>query len=540
MRVRRGIFRRGGHGRPAVAVLVAAVCAVVPTARTAIADGYEAVPTPAASPVEEVIAGGTQEPVSAPAETARAVCGPCRTDGWLHGSSDYPGMVPGRAVAALGVASCATVSCHGGPVAGNHAVQSFAATIWAGHDPHARAYEVLHDERSQRMARLLGIGPPQRARQCLVCHAVQDMAPEPLPLEVLADGVGCAACHGDAGRWQQVHTLPVWKTLSPESRQALGYRDLTTPQARVATCVRCHVGDAVHEVNHDLIAAGHPRLLFEFAAYQRLEPRHWSPRGKAESAADFTARSWSAGQAVTLAAVADLLAVRVQRARAAVAAGQPHRWPEFAEFDCYSCHRTLGPDTNAAAREPVARQPRPGQPAWQPWQVAGGRLLRAGLEGPVAIAGTPAADLERSVVDIRRLLDDRWAAADVERLDRVLLEARGLGRAARRAAAAIDERPLVEIDAAHGTLDGLVAAEPADWRTWDAAVQTALALQAGREGGAAEIGVWRAAGQRRAATASEPRRSLDELRATLRFPPGADSPGPFDSGGFHRQRGQVP
>ena len=459
-----------------------------------------------------------------------------------HEPRPYAGMVPDRAVAALGVASCATVSCHGGPLAGNHDVQSFAATIWADDDPHARAYEVLHDERSQRMARLLGIGPPHRAQQCLVCHSVQDMSPERLPQEVLADGVGCASCHGDSTHWQQVHMLPEWKTLSRESRAALGYRDLSTPLARVQTCVRCHVGDATHEVNHDLIAAGHPRLFFEFAAYQRLEPRHWNPHGKAETTPDFTARSWSVGQAATLAAVADLLATRAERAQAAVGSGHAQRWPEFAEFDCYSCHRTLGPDTNAASREPALRRPRPGQPSWQPWQVAGARLLRAGLDGATPVVGTSATDLARSAVDIQTLLDTQWAAADRERLDRVLMEARGLAVAARRSVAEIHDRPRIAIDASHATLDAITAADPADWQTWDAAVQTYLAMEAGRQGGPATIGLWRSRGQRPAVavSTSASRRSLDELRASLRFPPAADTPGPFDPRSFQQARRAVP
>ena len=454
----------------------------------------------------------------------------------------YAGMVPDRAVAALGVSSCATVSCHGGPLAGNHDVQSFAATIWAGDDRHARAYEVLHSPRSQRMARLLGIGPPHRAQQCLACHSVQSMSRERLPQEVLADGVGCAACHGDATHWQQAHTQPGWKELSPEARASLGYRDLSTPLSRVQTCVGCHVGDSQQEVNHDLIAAGHPRLFFEFAAYQRLEPRHWSPDGKAESAADFTARSWSVGQTATLAAVAELLATRVRRARDAGDAGHPQRWPEFAEFDCYSCHRTLGPDTNAASREPALRRPRPGQPSWQPWQVAGARLLRAGLEGPVPIPDTTATALEQSTVDIRLLLDTQWAATDRERLNRLLLEASGLAFAARRSGAEIDARPRIVVDASHQTLDAIAAANPAEWQTWDAAVQTYLALEAGRQGGPATIGIWRNGGQGIVSTvsASEPRRSLDELRASLRFPPDVDTPGPFDLRSFQRARRLVP
>ena len=453
----------------------------------------------------------------------------------------YAGMVPDRSVAALGVASCATVSCHGGPLSGDRDVQSFAATIVAGHDRHARAYEVLHGERSQRMARLLGIGPPHRAQQCLACHSVQDMAKERLPQEVLADGVGCAACHGDATHWQQAHMLPEWKTLPRESRAALGYRDLSTPLERVQTCVRCHVGDAEHEVNHDLIAAGHPRLFFEFAAYQRLEPRHWSPQGKAEEAADFTARSWSVGQAATLAAVADLLATRAERAHDAAGSGNAHRWPEFAEFDCYSCHRTLGPETNAASREPALQRPRPGQPSWQPWQVAGARLLRAGMEGATPIAGTAATELERSAVDIQTLLDTQWAVADRERLSRVLLEARGLAVAARRSAADINQRAPVAVDASHATLDAIIAAHPADWRTWDAAVQTYLAMEAGRQGGPATIGGGRSGHQPAVAVSiSASRRSLDDLRASLRFPPAADTPGPFDPRSFQQARRGVP
>ncbi|MFM8893206.1 MAG: hypothetical protein ACKOTB_16590, partial [Planctomycetia bacterium] len=308
----------------------------------------------------------------------------------------------------------------------------------------------------------------------------------------------------------------------------------------VQTCVRCHVGDAEHEVNHDLIAAGHPRLFFEFAAYQRLEPRHWSPQGKAEAAADFTARSWSVGQAETLAAVAELLVTRAERAHDAAAAGAARRWPEFAEFDCYSCHRTLSADTTATGWEPPLERPRPGQPSWQPWQVAGSRLLRAAMEGPVSPAGTSVANLERNAIDIQSLLDTQWAAADRERLDRVLLEARGLAVAARRVAVEIDGRQLISVDASHATLDAITQAHPRDWRTWDAAVQMYLALEAGRHGGPATIGAWRSQGPAVSASSAASRQSLDDLRASLRFPPSADTPGPFDPRGFQHRRRGVP
>ena len=156
--------------------------------------------------------------------------------------------------------------------------------------------------------------------------------------------------------------------------------------------------------------------------------------------------------------------------------------------------------------------------------------------------GSSATALERSTVDIRRVLDTQWAAADRERLDRVLLEARGLAAAARRSISEIDALPLIVVDASQETLDAVEAANPPEWLTWDAAAQTSLAMEAGRDGGPARIGVWRSCSRQSGATqmVSEPRHSLDALRESLRFPPAADSPGPFDSRSFQRLRRQVP
>jgi hypothetical protein len=445
----------------------------------------------------------------------------------------YAGMLPAPLASALGVASCGTASCHGGPKAGNHDVQSFAYTIWMNDDPHARAYEVLHEPRSRRMARLLGLGEAHRAGTCLACHSMQNTSRQPLPPEVLADGVGCSSCHGDSTRWQQIHYLPEWKQLSVAERAALGYRDLGSVAARVTNCIPCHVGDASQEVNHDLIAAGHPRLAFEFAAYQRLWPRHWSPSGKVESRPDFTERSWALGQAATLEAVARLLVVRAERAAADLAAGRPHRWPEFAEFDCYACHKALGPDSSVAHAGRF-RNPFPGQPAWQPWSVSAGRLL------DTAAATTPmpgTATVGTSVVDIRKVLEADWSVADRERLDRVILEARGLARSARQAAQALESRDRIVLDVSHDRLDALVANQPPEWRFWDAAVQTLLAMEAAG-GGPARIGVWQY-DQRPAATAGT-RQAIEELRDSLRFPPGSDSPQGFSPVRFNHDRVAVP
>lgn len=424
------------------------------------------------------------------------------------------------------MSSCSSTACHGGPKAGNHTVSSFAATLWIDGDPHARAYEVLHDPRSQRMARLLGIGPAHQARQCLACHSVQAESRAPLPKDILADGVGCAACHGDATHWESRHFLPEWKTLSPEERVALGYRDLGSPLERAGTCVRCHVGAADREVDHDLIAAGHPRLFFELAAYQRLWPRHWSPQGRAEAAADFTERSWAVGQAAALEAVAELLDTRARRA--AHAAAEPERaerWPEFSEFDCYACHQSLGRTAGDGADRIRARPP--GAPAWQPWYVAAALLLNAQTNVDAAAARELAAE----VAEVRRLIDTDWAGSDEERLRRIRFEARGMAAAAERLAAELSARPAIVLDGAPATFDSVTAASPEEWRHWDGAVQMFLALEAARAGGPARYD---------GRPPTHIRSALEMLRDSLRFPPGVDSPLGFDAERFQRDRADVP
>ena len=432
------------------------------------------------------------------------------------------GAVPQKRTDSLGVASCSTSSCHGGPKGANHDVQSFAAPIWINDDPHSRAAEVLHEPRSLAMARLLGIGAPQRARQCLVCHATQDLKDAPLPSRVLADGVGCAACHGDPTHWESLHTLDGWRQLPPDERKALGYVDLSTPLARVRTCLRCHVGDANHEVNHDLVAAGHPRLTFEFAAYQRLEPRHWSPAGKAEATADFTERSWAVGQAATLEAVARLLEVRARRAVEEPVA----RWPEFAELDCASCHRPLG-GPGLASRS-VLPGALPGTPSWQPWQVAAGRLL-----------GTQSADaaaVEENAIALRNLLAREWAGAEVEGLDRVRRQAGSLAAAAGRLSEQLSQAPRINLQGTPAAVETMVANSPREWQSWDSAVQTYLALEAARQGGPARLG---SAGCR-LPQGSRSGPALDTLRHSLQLPDGSNTPRDFDPRRFHSLRSEVP
>jgi len=478
----------------------------------------------------------------------------------------YRGMVPDDAVTAFGGASCGTTACHGGPQAGNHAVLSFAFTIWAKDDPHAGAYQSLHEPRSRRMAGLLGLGEAHRATVCLACHSMQAETPRPLPHELLTDGVACGSCHGDATHWRVAHTLPSWKALSAEERESLGYRDLASITERVRNCVPCHVGDSTREVDHDLVAAGHPRLAFEFSAYQRLWPRHWSPAQAVESRADFGARAWAVGQAETLRAVAALLAVRAERAAAAesadtaaekksadtaaqeksadtaaqeksadTAAEKPPAsgWPEFSEFDCYACHRSLGPNSYAAGRAAEWRNPAAGVPAWQPWQAAATRLLSdATTRGQAIPPG-----FDRGLESLVSLLTSRWSAADPAALRALAAEARSLEQAAAAAAVSLEARERIELDISPQAIDRLVAARPPEWRSWDSAVQRVLALEAAVRPGPAALGTWPPG---RPASATDTGASLEHLRQSLLFLPGQDGLPGFDPGRFRSLSREVP
>src|SRR5262245_65747925 len=73
----------------------------------------------------------------------------------------------------LGVVNCASSLCHGSvtPWKGSNVLQTEYVT-WSRVDKHAsKAYSVLFEERSQRIARNLGLKEPaQNAKLCLDCH----------------------------------------------------------------------------------------------------------------------------------------------------------------------------------------------------------------------------------------------------------------------------------------------------------------------------------------------------------------------------------
>jgi hypothetical protein len=259
-------------------------------------------------------------------------------------------------------ASCAAAACHGGGHPGRVGSEhsTWAATVFptGPRDPHADAYRVLSNADSVRIGKLLGIAEPHGEALCLKCHAVDGVKPAP----AVSEGVGCGACHGPAEKWLAVHVQPGWKSLSNRTKwEQYGFAPAGNLVARTLNCVGCHVGDADREVNHDLIAAGHPRLNFEYTRFH-FSPgyqRHW--RDKTPQP-DFEVRAWVVGQAATLRAATELLRARAERA----ATDDPNTpWPEFSGLSCYACHQQIG--TGPVRRESATTTRPAGLPGWEVW-----------------------------------------------------------------------------------------------------------------------------------------------------------------------------
>ena len=257
-------------------------------------------------------------------------------------------------------------------------------------DPHRNAFPVLFNKVSARIETNLRPTSPLKAstdRLCLNCHAMPDGGAAEVSETTSSkaecssqEGFSCESCHGAAEKWIGEHVTKSWKDKTPEEKIELGMKPTKDLYWRVNMCAGCHVGGPDREVNHDLVAAGHPRLNFEFAAYHALLPKHWSEKDDRDRYADFEARAWKIGQLVSAKAALVLLANRAN--------DEKKPWPEFAEYDCYACHHAVQgrPEMNWRQRrfEAHVEQKAPGKIGalvWADWYYS--RVSDVAGDGPV-------------------------------------------------------------------------------------------------------------------------------------------------------------
>jgi hypothetical protein len=260
----------------------------------------------------------------------------------------------------VGPGSCSSSSCHGSvqPRSDNRVPQN-EYTVWVLQDKHSKAFSVLNAPQSQLIARNLGLtSKPSEAAECLGCHALNVAPARRARSFDLTDGVSCESCHGPASNWLGPHTARNW---THEQSVAAGMNDTKNLTRRSEVCLSCHLGTNEQSVTHEMIAAGHPDLVFELDSYSAVMPRHWKePLDKDPGRA---VRTWSVGQAVQL---REALARLSRRARG-------HQWPEYAEFDCASCHHPLTKSEDSWRQQLGTPGRKPGT---APWNVQGYIVFR--------------------------------------------------------------------------------------------------------------------------------------------------------------------
>lgn len=260
-----------------------------------------------------------------------------------------------------GVASCAGSTCHGRAEGNGEVVRQDEIATWqepsARSGAHSRAFAMLGSLRGRQIAATLGMGDPTGEPACLGCHATFAPVAERGPRFQLSDGVGCESCHSPAGGWIATH----YTTLGTHSANvAAGLTPLDNPQVRAGVCLDCHYGSAGGNqfVTHRMMAAGHPRLVFELDLFSALQQHHdedadyQQRKGRTDSV-----RLWAVGQAEAVRRSADLFA--------RPGFGTEGIFPEFTFYDCHSCHRQIvdGPqrrltfETNPGRPIPFAQPP---------------------------------------------------------------------------------------------------------------------------------------------------------------------------------------
>jgi hypothetical protein len=233
----------------------------------------------------------------------------------------------------LGVGSCDSNVCHGKLAAQtDRNVALNEARIWSRDDDHHKAFSVLSNAQSQRIAAKLGLADPSSSKMCLDCHA--DNVPAALrgAKFQLREGVTCEACHGGAEQWIKTHTQ---KSEPHSANVAHGMYPTEQPLRRAELCLSCHMGTREKFTTHMILGAGHPRLQFELQWFTTAQPPHFVVD------ADYVQRKgriepmnlWVTGQIENARRYLELLQTRVTQADSFL--------PDFALYECFACHHPI-------------------------------------------------------------------------------------------------------------------------------------------------------------------------------------------------------
>jgi hypothetical protein len=277
--------------------------------------------------------------------------------GW-HARADQPSEQESISKAAkhdepqLALSRCN--ECHASTVEGTPAWQH-SSLVWFDRDPHAQAYTKLLNAQSQRIVdRLMGtpmaVDTPEYRQvlrdRCVSCHANEQASDPQIKL-----GVECQVCHGPASAWGEEHYSQATLALGSQRFANSQRVNLESMEQRARVCSACHVGQLNRgpglqdrEVDHRLMAAGHPMMYFDFENYLERYPKHWDVVAEEARLGAFPAYSrWQLGKWITAQVRLVMLRDRATRVESTLTAGAStgRDWPEFTEYSCTSCHYPL-------------------------------------------------------------------------------------------------------------------------------------------------------------------------------------------------------
>lgn len=250
------------------------------------------------------------------------------------------GESTGAALGFVGDGKCGNPKCHGAGLPSTADAKKTwkpwmsARTQWLNThiDHHSRAYHTLETPTSKVIGAYMGI-QPTTSDKCLRCHAPEARNAAGSTHQ-RSDGVTCEHCHGPAERWLKPHVEKDWPDKQAQYAQ-LGFYDNVDFRLRAQKCASCHV-----EIDHEIVAGGHPPLQFEMVAYAQIM-KHWDDkRRRAQTAYSVDPTLWALGQVVGLRNVLEMIEHR---------AGNSNyqglgKFTHFETKECYQCHHKLVED----------------------------------------------------------------------------------------------------------------------------------------------------------------------------------------------------
>jgi hypothetical protein len=456
---------------------------------------------------------------------AALMCGAMAAFASLAAAADPWGDVRPKPEDFLGTLSCSSTSCHGGAetwgptgLVGHHEYVRWIGTEAryadgrrgydprarlesSNADPHALAAWRMTQPRFQevlRKASLRGDGSSDANmyQRCAACHDPLGLAtgsesprngadkklvslnhPHQKPHApahpeednelsrgaAVMRGISCESCHGGAAQWITAHYR---RDVSREWLAEQGLIDTKNLLVRARQCAACHVGSADQDMNHDMIAAGHPPLRFEQASYEALlAGKHWNDGPERAADSNYEIQLWAAGRVAAADAALALLEGRARRASSqepGVRGQGP--WPEFAESNCFACHQPMRSMEGQRAARDGAGSRLVGVAEWQTWNLA---LMKS--------VTVPPARFSESISQLKEAMQQSFEPSP-EKIASLAAEA----RAALREAVRIDSRGQV-LDRQGRPLDVnavLQDAPPWDAANWDEACQRVAVLAA--------------------------------------------------------------